>query len=215
MGKINKFFEHGVENPKYLVILVHGYGSSGEDLIALAPELEGSIKDAYFVSPNAHMPLMHPGLPAYQWFELENRDPKVMYPQVVEADRVLEIFVKEQLARFDLDYSNLILVGFSQGAMMSLLSAFKFEEEIAGVVAFSGRLISPIDLGEEIGSKPRTCLIHGIDDDVVPFGEFVQAKKDLDELEVDFEAHEIDGLGHSIDARALGRAKEFLNRIAN
>lgn len=217
MNKIEKFYEYGdAKNPQYLVVFLHGYGSNGDDLIALAPDFDKiTNSNAHFVSPNAPMTLPIPFMPAYQWFELENRDPQIMYPQIIEANNILDEFIDQQLKRFNLKPENLILVGFSQGAMMALYNSSRFEEKIKGVVAFSGRFISPSDLGEDINSKPETCLIHGDLDEVVPIEHFFTAKEHLTELDFDFEAHEIEQMGHSINLSALKHAKNFLKKICS
>ncbi len=214
MKKINKFFEHGDKNPEYLVILLHGYGSNGEDLIALAPELSETINKPYFISPNAPMELL-PHLPAYQWFELENRDPQIMYPQIIQANNLLDEFIANQLKRFNLTHDKLIIIGFSQGAMMSLYNSTRSKKKAAGVVALSGRFISPEDLGEKVNSKPQTCLIHGQDDEVVPIENFFKATQDLGNLGFNFEFHEIEDLGHSINISVLKKIKEFLKKITS
>jgi phospholipase/carboxylesterase len=215
MKKINKYFEYGDKKPKYLVVLLHGYGSSGKDLIDLAPVLSRGVPKACFVSPNAPMDSPNPFMAGYQWFELGSRDPEVMHPQIIQSNDKLDVFIGDQLERFNLEYKDLILVGFSQGAMMSLYNSMRSVNDIAGVVAFSGRLISPQATGDEVRSKPNICLIHGFDDDVVPFEHFIKAKEDLEILECQFEAHKIDDLGHSINLPALGKAREFLKKITN
>ena len=51
------------------------------------------------------------------------------------------------------DYDKLIFVGFSQGAMMSLYNSIRLKQKCAGVISFSGKLIPPTDLSEEINSR--------------------------------------------------------------
>ncbi len=214
MQKIDKYYEYGDDkNPQYLVVFLHGYGSNGDNLIALAHDFSGSIKKAHFVSPNAPMTLSTPFIPSYQWFELTTRDPKVMYPQIIAANNILDEFIESQLKRFNLKHENLILIGFSQGAMMSLYNATRSKHKIAGVVAFSGRFICPSDLGEKVNSKPEICLIHGDADEVVHIENFFQSQAHLKELGFNFEAHEIKRMGHSINLSALKNAKAFLQKI--
>jgi phospholipase/carboxylesterase len=63
--------------PKQLIVLLHGYGSNGEDLISLAPYWAKTLPDAQFVSPNAPEPV--PGYPGgYQWFPITKLDPRLM-----------------------------------------------------------------------------------------------------------------------------------------
>jgi phospholipase/carboxylesterase len=215
MQKINKFFEYGDKNPEYLVVFLHGYGSSGNDLISLAPDLSSSLKKkAYFISPNAPMDLPIPFGPAYQWFELGSGNPKIMYPQIIQSNNILDEFIAQQLKRFNLKYENLILAGFSQGAMMAMYNSTRATNKIKGVIAFSGRFISPEDLGEKINSRPEICLIHGHEDEIVPFEHFVDAREIFTEMDFKFEAHDIKNMGHAINFAALKKAKEFLLKIS-
>ncbi len=124
MSKL-KFYEHSItKNPKYLVIFLHGYGSNGHNLIELAREFEYVLPDAHYISPNAIEP-WEGGFPdAYQWFSLANwgadRDVSRVAENVRQANRVLNNFILDQLNRFQLQPDCLFLVGFSQGAMMSM-----------------------------------------------------------------------------------------------
>jgi phospholipase/carboxylesterase len=212
-----QFFEKpplSAKKPKKLIVFLHGYGSSGEDLIALARDFAHDVPDAHFVSPNAPFDLEGGSFfGGYQWFSLTDRDPKIIYPQILAANRILDVFLDSQLKRFNLTYSDLILVGFSQGAMMANYSALRNSTKISGVISYSGRLILPKWLGEEMTSKPKICLIHGKEDDVVPFDCFLEAKEILEKEQISFEHHALDGLGHGIDHHGLRIGKQFLSQL--
>ena len=215
-----KFFEHSnTKNPKHLVIFLHGYGANGENLLTLSGELENSIKDAHFISPNAIQP-WEGGFPnCYQWFSLGNglskMNPQELSKIVQDANDVLWNFIEEQLKRFNLEAENLILAGFSQGAMMAMYQGLTNTRKLKGIIAFSGRLILPEDIGKATKQKPEICLIHGTADSVVPFSHFLEAEKTLKKLEVPFESHEIKNLDHSIDIGAVRAAQSFLKRISS
>jgi phospholipase/carboxylesterase len=211
-----QFFEKpplSAKKPKKLIVFLHGYGSSGEDLIALARDFGHDVPDAHFVSPNAPFALEGSFFGGYQWFSLINRDPKIIYPQILEANYILDAFLDSQLKRFNLIYSDLILVGFSQGAMMANYSALRNPVKNYGVISYSGRLILPTWLGENVASKPKICLIHGKDDDVVPFDCFLEAEKILKKEQIPFESHALEGLGHGIDHHGLRIGKQFLSKL--
>lgn len=211
-----KFFEYSeTKNPKYLVIFLHGYGANGENLLNLSYEFKSVLPDAHFISPNA-IENWEGGFPnSYQWFSLANgmerRNLVEMAFSVKRANQILSNFIDEQLKRFNLKYENLFIAGFSQGAMMGLYQGFTLPKT-AGIISFSGRLILPEMIGEKIISKPQICLIHGKQDSVLPFENFLEAKKILTEKEVDFEHHAIEALDHSIDLRAVRIAQEFFKK---
>ena len=211
-----KFFETAslsLAKPKKLMVFLHGYGASGSDLIGLAKEFQPIIPSAHFISPNAPFALNHPFMEGYQWFSLENYDPKILYPQILEANHILDIFIKKQLERFELDYQDLIIAGFSQGAMMAMYSSLRSQKPNAGIIAYSGRLILPSLLGENIHSKPKICLIHGKNDEVLPFENFLEAKKLLAQEQIPFEDHALDNLGHNIDYRGIRIGQDFVRKL--
>jgi phospholipase/carboxylesterase len=201
------------QKPKKLIVFLHGYGASGKDLIGLAKEFSNVLPNAHFISPNAPFALENAFSPGYQWFSLTNYDPQILNPQILEANNILDNFIDSNLKRLNLTYQDLILVGFSQGSMMAMYNSLRREKENGGIIAYSGKLILPTLLGEKIQSKPKICLIHGRDDEVLPFNNFLEAQKFLKEEQIPFEAHALDGLGHSIDHHGLKIGKEFLRGL--
>ncbi len=215
MAKLEFFekFPLSGEKPKKLIIFLHGYGSSGEDLIGLTREFERQIPSAHFISPNAPFSFNHAFGEGYQWFGLDDYNPKVIYPQILESNNILDEFIKTQLQRFELTQKDLILIGFSQGSMMAMYNSLRNPNQNAGIISYSGRLILPTLLSEKINSKPKICLIHGTEDQVLPFDNFIEAQKLLEREQIPFEPHILEGLGHNIDHRGIRIGREFLNKI--
>ena len=205
------------KTPKFLVILLHGYGANGENLIELANEFQPIIQDAYFIAPNAIEP-WEGGFPnSYQWFSLyagvERNALDILAPKIKNANQILLKFIEDQLARFNLSFENLILIGFSQGSMMSIYQGLIMPKKIAGIISFSGKVVEPLSVGDEIISKPDICLIHGTHDSVLPFANFHEAQKILNQYQIPFEAHAIENLDHTIDIRAVRIAQNFIKKI--
>lgn len=196
-----------------LVLLLHGYGSNGQNLITLAHEFARVLPDAHFISPNAPFKLDNNLYEGYQWFSLSNYDPQIIFPQIIKANDIIDQFIKQQLERLSLQYNNLIVIGFSQGSMMAMYNSLRAKEKVAGIVSYSGRLILPTTLNDKINSKPPICLIHGTKDIVVPFDNMTFAVKILEELQIPFEAYAIEGLEHQIDSKGIRLAKKFLEKI--
>jgi len=213
-----KFFEYSeVKNPKHLVIFLHGYGANGENLLGLSQEFKRVLPEAHFISPNAIDP-WEGGFPdCYQWFSLysgaERKAMADIADNIRNANKILRNFIQKQLTRFNLKPENLFLVGFSQGAMMSLYQGFIAPEKCAGIVSFSGRLILPEMIGEKSVSIPEICLIHGKLDSVLPFEHFIEAKKTLKEKKIPFIAEEIPDLDHSIDIHGIRTAQAFVKKL--
>jgi phospholipase/carboxylesterase len=213
----SKFHEYSdSKNPKYLVILLHGYGSNGENLISLAHEIKRALPEAHYIAPNAVEP-WEGGFPdSYQWFSLSdgfNRHAlETMSENIKNSNKILTNFIDVQLARFNLTEDKLFIVGFSQGAMMSMYQGFTKNKKPAGIIAFSGKLILPEMLGQKTLSKPEICLIHGEEDSVVPFENFLEAKKHLENQQINFESHAICNLDHSINIHGLRMAQNFIKK---
>src|SRR5690242_18353856 len=128
--------------PRQLVILLHGLGADGNDLIGLAPYWAPLLPDAEFVAPDAPFPCdMAPF--GRQWFSLQDRSPLAILAGVRAAAPILDVFIDEALKARNLDESRLALVGFSQGTMMSLYVGLRRAKALAGIVGFSGALLGP------------------------------------------------------------------------
>lgn len=213
-----KFYEHSDSaNPKYLVIFLHGYGANGENLLDLAYEFKRVLGDAHFISPNAIAP-WEGGFPhAYQWFSLyagggARKGLEQISEEIIHANKVLQNFIKEQLRRFNLTYDKLFLVGFSQGAMMSIYQGLIMPEKPAGIISFSGRVILPELVGQKIITKPEICLVHGHADSVLPFENFLAAKEILTAQNIIHEAHAFENLDHTIDIHGIRVAQNFIKK---
>ena len=194
-----------------LVVLLHGLGADGNDLIALAPVLARSLPHAAFVAPDAPFPCdMAPfGL---QWFSLQQSASDAMQSGVRMAAPILDAFIDQELERLGLDDDRLALVGFSQGTMMALQVGLRRPKPCAQIVGFSGHLVGAETLAEEIIHRPPVLLVHGELDDVIPVQALPAAVKALKANKVTVESHIRPGLGHGIDPQGIGLAAGALLR---
>ena len=154
---ITNYYQFGPTSggkPKQIVLLLHGLGADGRDLMGLAPEFAEELPDAVFVSPDAPFPCDMAPM-GFQWFSLQNWTAESKRTGVKNAAPSLKAFMEAQLKRFELPASKMALVGFSQGAMMSMYVAPRYPEPIAGVVAYSGALIGSVT--KPIFLMPAVC----------------------------------------------------------
>ncbi|WMT86695.1 prolyl oligopeptidase family serine peptidase [Pelagibacterium sp. 26DY04] len=196
---------------KSAVVLLHGYGSDGRDLISLGQFWRDSFPDTLFVAPNA--PEVCGGNPfGYQWFPLDlERDRDLSRLVGAEtAAPVVTSFLNDLWAQTGLTPGQTILGGFSQGAMMALYAGLRLPESLLGIVSCSGLVVAPEKLGNEIASRPPVLLIHGDIDDVVPVMGSEVALPILLDLGIEAKLHISQGTGHSIAQDGLDAATAFL-----
>lgn len=197
---------------KQLVILLHGVGADGNDLIALAPLYQLLLPDALFIAPNA--PYRFDMAPfGYQWFSLQDLDADTRRLGVQAAAPILDAFIDAQLLEHGLNEDRLVLVGFSQGAMVGLHVGLRREKGLAGIISHSGMLAGEHLLAEEIRSRPPVLLTHGALDEVLPVQSLAVAEAALRAAGIPVQAHLMPGLGHGIDEATIRLDLQFLGRL--
>jgi phospholipase/carboxylesterase len=192
----------------HLIVLAHGYGADGNDLIGLAPMWQRLLPTAAFVSPNA--PQRCDAGPGYQWFPISRLDPAEMARGVESAAATLENFLEAELARLNLTGDKLALVGFSQGTMMSLHVGLKRSVKPAAIVGYSGMLAD-----QTLASAPEAppiLLVHGDADPMIPVGALFASAATLGGAGAAVQWHIARGVGHSIDETGLALGGDFLAR---
>jgi phospholipase/carboxylesterase len=199
------------EKANKLVILLHGYGADGNDLIGLAPYLARVLPDAYFVAPNAPEPCgMAPT--GRQWFPIDPTGSTDRLAGAESAAPILNQFIDDEMARLGLSEADTLLIGFSQGTMMALHVGLRRGGTLAGILGYSGLLAAPEALTGEISAKPPVLLIHGDMDEMLPVRHLHEAVAALGELGVNVEWHVSQGAGHTIAQDGLELGIEFLGR---
>jgi phospholipase/carboxylesterase len=199
-----------------LVVLIHGYGADGNDLIDIGHSWQALLPDAAFVSPHAPEPCGQAPM-GRQWFALTFRDPQERWTGVNDAAPTLDAFIDAELARLALPPSALALVGFSQGTMMALHVGLRREVAPAAIVGYSGMLVlpggvDPAQIAGDVRAKPPVLLVHGAEDDLIPAQALFQGAQGLAALGVPVEWHLSAGVGHGIDQEGLRHGGEFLER---
>ena len=195
--------------PGQLIVLLHGVGADGNDLIALAPALARQLPSAAFVAPDAPEPCdMAPF--GYQWFSLQDRRPEALLLGVQSVAPLLDGFIDAELERYRLADDRLALVGFSQGAMAALHVALRRQRPPAGVLGFSGALLGAGRLGAEARSRPPVYLVHGDADEVVPVEATHAAVAGLQAAGIPVQWSIRQGLPHGIDPESVEHGAAFL-----
>ena len=198
--------------PGSLGVLLHGFGSNGDDLIGLAEMIQPALPNTAFVAPNApsRMPQM---AAAHQWWAIDRFSAAESAAGADAAAADLDAFLTDELSASGLAPDRLFLVGFSQGTMMALHVGLRRAAPVAGIIGLSGMLVAPERLQAEIMSRPPVLLVHGTADDVVPFRSLDLASTALRAAGVDVETHVSNGIGHTVAIDGLNAAAAFAKRV--
>ena len=200
--------------PDAAVVLLHGYGSDGNDLIGLAPHWQQALPGALFVSPNAPEPL---GMGGYQWFAIDWSGDRLASRQtgVTGTRPVLVNFLNDLWTQTGLTPGRTILAGFSQGAMMALHvgTSLPASQQLMGIIGFSGAFLPPDGFGGPELAKPPICLVHGDMDDVVDPNLSAEANTVLGEAGYDVRFHLSREVAHGIAPDGLAFATSFIEGL--
>jgi phospholipase/carboxylesterase len=195
--------------PRQIVLLLHGYGSNGADMIGLAPHWRAALPDALFLAPNAPQRMGAWG-GGYQWWGLSSLTPQALAAGAAAAAPAVDEFIDRKLAQYGLGEDRLAIIGFSQGTMMALHVGLRRPRQVAGILGYSGMLTGAAELGRVPITKPPVLLVHGSADGVVPVSALHAAERELRRLGVAVTTHVSQGLGHSVDPVGLRMGGEFV-----
>ena len=195
-----------------LVVLLHGLGSSSDDLYPLGQLWQSALSDTAFIAVDA--PDAYDMAPAdfggRQWFSMIDSALPKMLAGAEQAAPILHQFLDQQLAEFGLSENKLALMGFSQGAMMALHVGLRRNSTPAAILAYSGLLLVSEKTTSEISSRPAVFLAHGTSDPVVPFSGMGAAATMLAACSIKVNSHASPGVGHTIDQAAIIAGGAFL-----
>ena len=198
-----------------LVVFLHGYGADGKDLIDLAKPFGMALPNASFISPDApHSCAMSPQ--GRQWFPIEEI-PK----GAIKASLSLLDLIESEAKKLNLSFKDVILIGFSQGAMMSMQCLLINQKQLCAIIGYSGALRQEnIDAandqilnGKHKFSDTPILLVHGEQDEVVPFQSLERSKILLNKIGFNVETLSRQNLAHGIDPEGISKGMEFLKSL--
>ena len=194
----------GIE--RSFVMILHGWGADGNDIASIALPISVRLPGAAFFAPNGpNLCKMNPC--GREWFDI---DDKINGP--VKAAPIINDAIAAALDELSLPSTAMSLAGFSQGGMMSLHCGLRHKTPLAAIISFSGMLLLDEDLVEKDQgvSYPPVLLVHGTEDEVVPFSSQSDSRNRLKQRLIMVETFECNGLGHGIDPDGLTAAIDFL-----
>ena len=197
---------------KNAIILLHGYGGDGADISSIAFTWKRFIDDTIFLCPDGYQVCkLNPT--GYQWFDLSIDDKDYVIAEVKKAEKILIKYIEQIKKKYDLNNSQIILAGFSQGCMMSINLGLICSQSFKSVIGFSGKIIDREDLKKRIISNTDMLLFHGDADEVVPPSNLLEAKDFLERNKIKVEANMIKNCSHHIPVEALSLALRYIKKV--
>lgn len=196
------------EPPRQLFFLLHGWGADGGNLLDIALALSHDFPDAEFLMPNAPYPCQN-GI-GYQWFSLDDADPDKIESGANMALDIVSNYIQQKTKQANLTHENVVLLGFSQGAMLAKHIAIHIPDICSVVAAYSGKLVS-VDESSMQNDVPMV-LIHGDEDDVIPVEAMIDSYHRLRDLDFTVDAYRMAELGHGINQAGLELGHQFIKQ---
>jgi len=194
-----------------LVIFLHGYGSNEQDLFGIKDDLPASYT---YLSVRAPI-TMEEG--SYQWFRKKGEGAyNGETDDLKTSGQVLLDFIAQAAKKYHTEPDKVVLVGFSQGAIMSYEVALRHPEALGGIAALSGRILPVLKSALKPDEKRQTLAIfigHGKQDNRLPYKDGTDANSLLQSISLTPEFHGYEGLGHSISAAEIEDLNAWLQRL--
>ena len=198
------------QKPEKLVIFCHGYGANGQDLLGVGLNWQLEMPTVAYFSPDA--PHKSPGMPGgRQWWDIAGFSMEEQERGVTAAAPILNMFIDQTLEEAGLDESDLALVGFSQGTMLSLFVGLQRQTQLACIIGYSGAVAAPDLLAANIKTRPPVLLVHGDMDHMIPPTAMTASERFLTQNGVDVQTHLSRGMGHGIGPDGLDLGRDFLS----
>lgn len=195
--------------PRQIVVLLHGYGADGSDLIDLGRHWAQALPDALFIAPNGPEPCGQNPY-GYQWFPLQVDRIRGRIEGARDAAPEIVELLADLWDQTGLGARQTWLIGFSQGAMMALHVGTGMDERLAGIVAFSGAFVPSDAFAAGTAVLPPVVLIHGDSDQVVDPALSREAAEALTKAGCEVSLHISKGVAHGISPDGLDIATAFL-----
>lgn len=212
--------------PKKLIVFLHGYLDDCSSLDAKMKPFIDNLDDFALHLPQAPVEC-EVGKGMRQWYSMYRFDPHYerrsvknfddflryydrMTLGLEEACQYLLPYIEQTLSEYNLDYNDLILCGFSQGAMVAIYTALMVPKRISGLVSFSGILAGSGYLLTHARNCPDTLLIHGNSDKSLRFEALNFTQDKLKQLGCRVQTRITDHGTHELSVEGLKTAADFI-----
>lgn len=209
-----------------LVILFHGFGAPGDDLVPLADVIDAPAGTRWLF-PEGPLPLSFGPSYARAWWIIDMsriqadraagriRDMSMEIPNgLILARERLSGFLKALPQELTVDYTHTVIGGFSQGAMVTCDAVLHSDYPFAGLVQLSGNLLAQPEWGPRMPTRKSLPVFHshGTQDDILPHIGAERLRDSLAQSGLAVEWHSFRG-GHEIPESVLRRLGGFLTKV--
>lgn len=199
------------EKVERIFIILHGYSSNKEATLKIFASLLDVLPNTAFIS--AESPYDCEIGQGFQWFSIEG-DLEATRNEARRSSAILDDFIDEQLKKYNLNDSQLMIGGFSQGSVMALYNGLRRKHEPLCLVLFSCLLLdSNTSLKQELSCRPKTFLANGDSDAYIPKDFYVKTKEILEQNGVPLESHLIENKDHYINQDCIKLCRKFIRKI--
>ena len=197
------------KKPKNAIILLHGYGGDGKNISLLTLNWARFLPDTIFLCPNGPEKCSINTF-GYQWFDFSNENDKFIFEKFLVAENKITQYINEIRNNYELEISNICLLGFSQGCMLSISVGLTLKEELNCIIGFSGRIINKENLLNRINVKPKIFLLHGDMDPIVSPSYLLESKEFFLKIDYKIKTKLLKNCEHNIPIEASSLVLEFI-----
>ena len=148
----------------------------------------------------------------FQWFDLMDQKPDQILTKSLIAETKLNNLIDEVKSNNNLKANEIVLGGFSQGCMISLQTGIKRKDKIKCILGYSGKIIDPYHLEQNLNSRPEIMLMHGDKDEVVKVEFFLEAKEFFNKNNYDIQSKIFKNCEHRIPTEGSSLGLEFIKK---
>tara|TARA_Y100000590_G_scaffold62093_1_gene66373 strand:- start:12 stop:689 length:678 start_codon:yes stop_codon:yes gene_type:complete len=200
-----------------IVIMLHGYGSNGNDLIQIAKIIENSLDKTSFFAPDA--PYKSKNFNGYMWFEVypngipfsdatDEQKSQIM-KDFHNSCALIKNFIYKVSKKYNVELNRIFLLGFSQGSMMSLEVGTSLKESIGGIISLSGRIWGK-NFNNIIRKKCPILIVHGSQDQIIKPFRYEETYDILNKSNFKIEKKLINNMGHNINDEVINILTNFI-----
>lgn len=195
------------------VVLFHGFGADAKDLASLQ-ELMNFQKPCNWLFPNGHLSVeIAPGYTGRAWWNIRMTDLMLdwteLRPQGMQnaVEKAFKMF-----SSMKFEWKNVIIGGFSQGAMLATELFLKAPETPAGLICLSGTLLNKTDWQQFAPNRKGSNILlsHGEADQILPHKGSIQLQKFFEENDIKTQFASFRG-GHEIPMHVIQKMKDYIS----